>query len=99
MVCDVEIQEDQMEEVHAFKYLGCRVNYKDTEKVEYKNKLINGRKIAGAIKGSVFERKLSLEYARVFNENLLIPTLVIRETMVWKVRKRIRGYRWISLEH
>lgn len=41
-----------------------------------KNKILNRRIVARAMKGIVNEKNLSQEYARVLHESLLIPTLM-----------------------
>lgn len=49
--------------MHKFKYLGCMVNDRDMEKDECE-KIINGRKVAEAIKTLVKKRGLSIVCVR-----------------------------------
>lgn len=72
-----------MEQVHKFKYLGCMVKCRGTEKVVCE-KVMNGITIAGDIKALVNRKRLSLECAIVLH-NLFTQTLMYEnETIVWK---------------
>ena len=47
-------------------------------------KVVNGRKVAGAIKSLVDVKGLTLESARVLHEDVLLPVLMYSsETIVW----------------
>lgn len=65
-----------MNQVHEFKYLLYMMNNKGTKKVECQNKLMNGRRFAGAIRALVIIKRLNLTCARLLYKSLLIPTLV-----------------------
>lgn len=49
-VYNVKIQGKWIEQVQEIKYVRCIANDRDTEKVEFKNKIINERRAAEAIK-------------------------------------------------
>ena len=54
-----------------------------TDEAKYSRKVASGRRVAGAINGSV------LECARVLHESLLVPVLMYgSETMLWKEKDR-----------
>src|SRR5678815_4220734 len=62
---------------------------KGTDDAECSKKVVNFRKVAGAIKPLVDVKRLSLECARVLCEGMLLPVLVYSsETMVWNKRYR-----------
>src|SRR5678815_5559529 len=72
-----------------FKYLGYILDEKGKDDAECSRKVVNGRKVAGAIKSLVDVRRLSLECARVLHESMLLPVLMYSsETMVWNKRYR-----------
>src|SRR5678816_3773424 len=56
---------------------------------ECSRKVVNGRKVTGAIKSLVDVKGLSLECAMVLHEGMLLPVLMYSgETMVWNKRYR-----------
>lgn len=55
-LCDIEVQGKKIEKVHEFKYLEFMVNDRGTEKIECKTKVMNGSRVAGAIKALENER-------------------------------------------
>src|SRR5678816_879745 len=62
---------------------------KGTDDAEGSRKVVNGRKVAGAIKSLVNVKGLSLECATVLHEGMLSPVLMYScETMVWNKRYR-----------
>ena len=62
---------------------------KGMEDAECNRKVVNGRKVAGAIKSLLDVKRLSLECARVLREGMLLPVLMYSsETMVWNKRYR-----------
>ena len=62
---------------------------KRTDNAECSGKVMNGRKVAGAIKSLVDVKGLNLECARVLHEGMLLPVLMYSsETMVWNKRYR-----------
>lgn len=65
-----------MEQVYEFKYLECKVNNRGTKKLECENKVVNRRRVVGAIKALVNKNGLSLECASVLNESPKIPILM-----------------------
>lgn len=67
-----------MEQEHEFNYLGCLMNDRGAEKVECEDKLMNGRRVPGAIRALVDKKGLSLECASVLHESLLILTDVLK---------------------
>src|SRR5678815_5117333 len=67
---------------------------KGTDDAECSRKVLNGRKVAGAIKSLVDVKGLSLECARVLHEGMLLPVLMYSsETMVWNKRYRSKVQR------
>src|SRR5678815_5288590 len=62
---------------------------KGTDDAECSGKVVNCRKVAGAIKSLVDVKRLSLECARVLREDMLLPVVMYSsETMVWNKRHR-----------
>src|SRR5678816_2320766 len=56
---------------------------------ECSRKVVNGRKVAGAIKSLVDVKGLSLECAMVLHEGMFLPVLMYSsKTMVWNRRYR-----------
>ena len=47
-----------------------------TDEAECNRKVVNGRRIADAIRSLVNAKNLQLEYARVLHESLLVPVLM-----------------------
>lgn len=64
VVSYVENQRERMVQVHEFKYLGCRVNNKGTEKVNCEK----SNEWEEAIKALVNERGLKFELVKVIDE-------------------------------
>jgi len=87
--CEVMLDDEQLEQVSEFKYLGYVLDEKGTDDAECSRKVVNGRKVAGAIKSLVNVKGLSLECARVLHEGMLLPVLLYgSETMVWNKKYR-----------
>src|SRR5678816_433561 len=87
--CEVMLDGEQLEQVSEFKYLGYVLDEKGTDDVECSRKVVNGRKVAGAIKSLVNVKGLSLECARVSHEGMMLPVLLYSsETMVWNKKYR-----------
>src|SRR5678815_5467279 len=63
--CEVMVDGEQLEKVSEFKYSGYVLDEKGTDDAECSRKVVNGRKVAGAIKSLVNVKGLSLECARV----------------------------------
>src|SRR5678815_2783866 len=60
---------------------------RDRDDAECSRKVVNGRKVDGAIKSLVDVKGLSLECTRVLHEGMLLPVLMYSsETMVWNMR-------------
>src|SRR5678815_529760 len=70
--CEVMLDGEQLEQMSEFKYLGYMLDEKGTEDAECSRKVVNGRKVAGAIKSLVNAKGLSLECARVLHEGMLL---------------------------
>ena len=68
--CEVMLDDEQLEQVSEFKYLGYMLDEKGTDDGECCRKVVNGRKVAGAIKSLVNVKGLSLECA------MLLPVLL-----------------------
>src|SRR5678815_297379 len=68
---------EQLEQVSEFKYLGYVLDEKGTDDAECSRKVVNGRKVAGAIKSLVDVKGLSLECARALHEGMLLPVLLL----------------------
>src|SRR5678815_3688058 len=80
--CEAMLDGEQLEQVSEFKYLGYVLDEKGTDDAECSRKVVNGRKVAGAIKSLVNVKGLSL--TRVLHEGMLLPVLLYgSETMVW----------------
>src|SRR5678816_2220515 len=80
---------EQLEQVSEFKNLGYVLDEKGTDDAKCSRKVVNGRKVAGAIKSLVNAKGLSLECARVLHEGMLLPVLLYSsETMVWNKKYR-----------
>src|SRR5678815_3865859 len=87
--CEVMLDGEQLEQVSEFKYLGYMLDEKGTDDAECSKKIVNGRKVASAIKSLVNVKGLSLECARVLHEGMLLPVLLYSsETMVWNKKYR-----------
>src|SRR5678815_2204866 len=69
--CEVMLDGEQLEQVPEFKYLGYVLDEKGTEDAECSRKVVNGRKVAGAIKSLVNVKGLSLVCARVLHLSLI----------------------------
>ena len=73
--------------------MGCVLDESGTHEAEYSKKVINERKVAGAMRSFVNARSLHLECARDFHESLLVPVLTYdSETMIWREKERFAGY-------
>src|SRR5678815_3157944 len=72
--CEVMLDGEQLEQVSEFKYLGYMLDEKGKDDAECSRKVVNGRKVAGAIKSLVNAKGLSLECARVLHEGCLLYT-------------------------
>src|SRR5678815_5417319 len=85
-----------------FKYLGYMLDEKGTDDAECSRKVVNGRKVAGAIKSLVNVKGLSLECDRVLHDGMLLPVLLYSsETTVWnkKYRSKVQCVQMLSLIH
>lgn len=90
-VCDIRIGGVRLEQVQSFKYLGSVLNVKGNDEADCENKVVQGRKVSGAIRALVNAKGMSVECARVLHESMLVPTLVYgSEVMVWKEKERSR---------
>src|SRR5678815_5767524 len=74
--CEVTLEGEQLEQVSDFKYLGYMLDDKGTDDAKCSRKVVNGRKLAGAIKSLVDVKGLSLECARGLHEGILLPVLM-----------------------
>ena len=60
--------------------------------VQCRRKVVNGRRVAGAIRSLVNTRGLQLECVRVLHETLLEPVLLYcNETMAWREKGEVFG--------
>src|SRR5678815_2338385 len=85
---------EQLKQVSEFKYLGYVLDEKGTDDAECGRKVVNGRKVAGAIKSFMNVKGLSLECARVLHEGMLLLVLLYSsETMVWNKKYRSKVQR------
>src|SRR5678816_4114816 len=75
--CEVMLDGEQLEQVSEFKYLGYMLDEKGTDDAECSRKVVNGRKVAGAIKFLVDVKGLSSECARVLHEGMLLQVLML----------------------
>src|SRR5678816_842231 len=90
-LCKVMLDGEQLEQMSEFKYLGYMVDEKGPNDAECSMKVVNGRKMAGAIKSLVDVKGISLECARVLHDGMLLPVLMYSsETMVWNKRYRYK---------
>lgn len=100
IMSDIKIQGGQMEQMQEFKYLECMVNDKGINVVEYENKLMSGRTVAGAIRALVDMKRLKLVYAKCYTRQLILTLLCGNKTMVWKERevedKSSLNFNWIT---
>src|SRR5678815_5002183 len=84
--CEVMLDGEQLEQVSEFKYLRYMLDKKGTDDAEFSRKVVNGRKVAGAIKSLVNVKGLSIECARVLHDGMLLPVLMYSSgTMVWNL--------------
>ena len=82
---------EQLEQVSEFKYVEYMLVEKGTDDADCSRKVVNGRKMAGAIKSLVDAKGISLECARVLHDGMLLPVLMYSsETMVWNKRYRYK---------
>src|SRR5678815_1004425 len=81
--CEVMLDSEQLEQVSEFKYLGYMLDEKGTDDAECSRKVVNGRKVAGAIKSLVNVKGLSLECARVLHEGLLLLVLMYSSCLLY----------------
>src|SRR5678816_1841837 len=63
--CEVMLDGEQLEQVSEFKYLGYMLDKKGTDDGECSKKVVNGRKVARAIKSLVDVKGLIVECARI----------------------------------
>src|SRR5678815_218310 len=68
--CEVMLDGEQLEQVSGFKYLVYMLDEKGTDDAECSRKVVNGRKVASAIKSLVDAKGLSPECARVLHEGM-----------------------------
>ena len=84
----IQVNGIRLKHVSEFIYLGCVLDNSGTDGAE---KVVSGKRVAGAIRSLVNPRDLQLECPRLFHETLLVPVLMYRsETMLWKVKERSR---------
>ena len=74
--CAVYLIEILLEEVSEFEYLGFVLDESGTNGAECSRKVVNGRRVAGAIRTLVNARDLQLEFAKILHETLLVPVLM-----------------------
>ena len=72
LVCEVHVYGIRLERVSKFKYLGYVMDQSDTDGVECSRKVVNGRRVAGAIRSLVNARDLQLKCGRFLQETLII---------------------------
>src|SRR5678816_814811 len=65
------------------KYLGYMLDEKGTDDAECSRKVVNSRKVAGAIKLLVNVKGLSLECASVLHESMLLPVLLYSSCLLY----------------
>ena len=66
--CEVCVDRMRLEHVSEFKFLGCVLDDLGTDEGKYSRKVVNRRRVAGAIKYLVNAMSLQLECARVLHE-------------------------------
>ena len=59
---EVYVDGIRLEHVSEFKYLGCVLDESGTDGEDYSNKVVSGRRVAGAIRSLVNTRDLQLEF-------------------------------------
>ena len=81
----------RLEHVSEFIYLGCFLDESGTDEAEGHNKVVSGRRVAGAIRFLVNVKGLKLECTRLLNETLLVSVFMYgTETMIWREKERSR---------
>lgn len=78
-----------MERVLKFKYSGCRISDRSTNKVECENKAMNGRRDTGAIKALMNRKDLGLvcEDDETRRDSVEHDSDV-RKRVIWKEKKK-----------
>ena len=76
-LCKVMLDGEQLEQMSEFKYLGYMVDEKGTDDAECSMKVVNGRKMAGAIKSLVDAKGISLECARVLHDAITCIVVIL----------------------
>ena len=77
--------ESRLEQISEFKHLGCVLDESGTNVPDCHNQVVNGRKVASAIRFLVNTSCLQLECARVLQEGLFVPILCI--VLIWREKK------------
>ena len=85
------LDDELLEQVSEFKYLGYMLDEMGTDDVECDRKVSSGRRVAGAIKSLVNGKSLSFECIWVLHESRLVPALLYgNEITVWYPKYRLR---------
>ena len=98
--CRIMLDDEFLEQVSEFKYLGYMLDERGTDDAECRRKMSNERRVAGAIKSLVNAKGLSIECNRVLHENMLVQTLLYgSEVTVWypKYRSRVQAVQMDNL--
>ena len=98
--CRIKLEDELLEQVSEFKYLGYLLDERGTDDAECGRKVASGRRVAGAIKSLVNTKGLSMECTRVLHESMLVQTLLYgSEITVWyeKYRSRVQAVQMDNL--
>ena len=85
--CRIMLDDEQLEQVSEFKYLGYVLDDRGTDDAECSRKVSSGRRVAGAIKSLMNAKGLSLECAKVLHESMLLPVLMCGSEAMVRSRK------------
>ena len=74
--CEVHVDGIRLEHVSEFHYLGCVLDESGTDGAECRRKVVNGRRVVGAIRSLVNAWDIQLDWVRVLHETWLLPVLM-----------------------
>lgn len=74
--CNISLNSEKLEVVEEFWYLGVKFGWDRSGKLEFKSKVLHGRKIGSALKALVNGKNLNVECMRSLHQKELVSTLM-----------------------
>ena len=92
--CRVSLEGEEMENVRVFKYLGSVMSKDGSLEEEVRERVQQGRKVAGSLKAVIKNREVSMDVKRSLHDSIVIPTLTYGSeawTMQEGYKSRVRA--------